>query len=263
MPFDLKTLCDEMNALAGWLALDEMDGRALEGVEAIVYMGNQVPATLAAACRMAQGLPGTRLALCGGVGHATGPMRERLMASEFGALAAEGTFREAQPEAEMAAEVARRSFAIKEDRLLLETRSSNCGENARCGIETLRETFGRSVRSVLIQDPTMQRRAVECWRYEAGKAGLAMPVVSHAVFVPAIEPGADGRPRMAAGPARASWSVERFLGLVLGEMERLNDDERGYGPRGRGFLGHVEIPAELIEKWRRLRTSPLAAMATR
>ncbi|WFO09213.1 hypothetical protein MAY76_13230 [Edwardsiella ictaluri] len=32
------------------------------------------------------------------------------------------------------------------------------------------------------------------------------------------------------------------MSLLLGEIPRLRDDERGYGPRGRDFIAHVTIP---------------------
>jgi hypothetical protein len=39
----------------------------------------------------------------------------------------------------------------------------------------------------------------------------------------------------------------------MGEMTRLNDDEDGYGPAGKGFIGHVKIPNHVIGSWRRLK----------
>ncbi|MEA1883952.1 MAG: hypothetical protein U9N62_05455 [Thermotogota bacterium] len=41
------------------------------------------------------------------------------------------------------------------------------------------------------------------------------------------------------------WSLDRFLSLVLGEIPRLRDDANGYGPKGKGFIAHVEIPVEI------------------
>ena len=38
----------------------------------------------------------------------------------------------------------------------------------------------------------------------------------------------------------------------MGEIQRLRDDENGYGPRGKGFLGHVDIPDEVEAGWQRL-----------
>ena len=41
------------------------------------------------------------------------------------------------------------------------------------------------------------------------------------------------------------WPMEKYLQLLLGEVDRLTDDEGGYGPRGRGFVVHVDVPAEV------------------
>jgi len=42
-----------------------------------------------------------------------------------------------------------------------------------------------------------------------------------------------------------AWGLDRFTDLVVGELRRLRDDERGYGPRGAGFIGHVDLPTEV------------------
>ena len=31
----------------------------------------------------------------------------------------------------------------------------------------------------------------------------------------------------------------------MGEVPRLRDDEHGYGPLGRGFIAHVDVPDEV------------------
>jgi hypothetical protein len=41
------------------------------------------------------------------------------------------------------------------------------------------------------------------------------------------------------------WDIERYVSLLLGEIPRLTDDENGYGPCGKDFIAHVEIPAEV------------------
>jgi hypothetical protein len=49
------------------------------------------------------------------------------------------------------------------------------------------------------------------------------------------------------------WRLPRFLGLLMGEIPRLRDDKEGYGPRGKGFIVHVDIPDEVEEAWRRVK----------
>ena len=51
------------------------------------------------------------------------------------------------------------------------------------------------------------------------------------------------------------WDMDRFLGLILGEIVRLRDDEEGYGPRGKGFIGHVDVPEAVLEAYARLEKS--------
>ena len=41
------------------------------------------------------------------------------------------------------------------------------------------------------------------------------------------------------------WPLERFTSLLLGEIRRLTDGPDGYGPKGKDFLVHVDIPGEV------------------
>ncbi|MNI99050.1 hypothetical protein D3C73_1580300 [compost metagenome] len=45
------------------------------------------------------------------------------------------------------------------------------------------------------------------------------------------------------------WDMQRFISLIMGEIPRLKDDENGYGPNGKGFIGHVDIPKEVLEAY--------------
>lgn len=56
---------------------------------------------------------------------------------------------------------------------------------------------------------------------------------------------------------------DRYLGLLLGEMVRLHDDDNGYGPRGKNFLPHVDIPDEVWQSYQRVLASPLSDIASR
>jgi hypothetical protein len=112
------------------------------------------------------------------------------------------------------------------DDVLLETRSTNCGENLALA-ERVADRHGLRPRSVaLVQDPTMQRRMDAVFR-SAWSLGGAVAV---------NQPGPD---------SRDAWPWRRWVDLVIGEVPRLRDDAGGYGPRGRGFLAHVDVPAEV------------------
>lgn len=48
------------------------------------------------------------------------------------------------------------------------------------------------------------------------------------------------------------WAPQRFLDLLLGEVPRMRDDAAGYGPAGKGFIAHVDIPQEVEAAFTRL-----------
>ena len=43
------------------------------------------------------------------------------------------------------------------------------------------------------------------------------------------------------------WDIDRYLTLLLGDVQRLSDNEDGYGPKGKGYIAHVDVPEE-VEK---------------
>ena len=126
-------------------------------------------------------------------------------------------------EADLMAAYLQREHGIED--VLLERQSSNCGENVVLARDLVRGAGLAPVSVALVQDPTMQRRTDAVFR-------LVWP---DAVAV--------NRP----GPRRGrfAWPHERWVALVMGEVPRLRDDADGYGPRGRGFQAHVDVPPEV------------------
>ena len=95
----------------------------------------------------------------------------------------------------------------------------------------------------------MQRRTLEsfkhAWRDEKTK------FISFAPFVPRIGTRADALCFTDAAHEDLH-SIGHLLELVMGEIPRLRDDEHGYGPRGTGFFGHVDIPKAVEAAFGRL-----------
>ena len=42
------------------------------------------------------------------------------------------------------------------------------------------------------------------------------------------------------------WKPERYLTLLMGEIPRLSDNKDGYGPKGTGYIAHVDVPDEVL-----------------
>lgn len=49
------------------------------------------------------------------------------------------------------------------------------------------------------------------------------------------------------------WDVDRYVNLLMGEITRLTDDANGYGPLGKNFIAHVDIPEEVQHAFEELR----------
>jgi hypothetical protein len=72
----------------------------------------------------------------------------------------------------------------------------------------------------------------------------------------------DDTVRIVAPAGLALWSPEQFVALLLGEVIRLRDDAGGYGPQGRGFIDHVDLPAGVKSAFRYLTSkSPFRELA--
>jgi uncharacterized SAM-binding protein YcdF (DUF218 family) len=268
MPHNIEQLCRDVNRISAYLALDDFNGsgpgsEVLSGIDVIALLGNQVIATLTAACALMRQSPGAALLLSGGAGHSTRFLYDNLRISSYGGLVGSGLVRETMAEAEMYAAVAQGAFQIPPGRILIESQSRNSAENARYSLQILKDSQRRPRTILILQDPTMQRRSMVTWAREAEMAGWDARALSHAVFVPAVEPGAEGMPQFSAGQVQGTWTMERFLALILGEIKRLRDDGDGYGPKGRGFLPHVEIPEPVIESYERVSASRWNAPALR
>jgi hypothetical protein len=272
MAHSIDQLCRDVNRIGAYLALDDFgeDGPGLEvlsGVDVIALLGNQVIATLTAACTMMQRSTRATLLLSGGMGHSTPLLYSNLRLSPYGGLVRQGFVLETMAEAEMYAAVAQAAFQIPVGRILIENKSRNSAENARYSLQSLKDANRRHESILILQDPTMQRRSMLTWAREVEIAGSDARALSHAVFVPAVEPrlepGVDGMPRFSSDQVQGTWTMERFLDLILGEIKRLRDDEDGYGPKGRNFLPHVDIPELVNESYRRVSASHLNALAVR
>ena len=122
---------------------------------------------------------------------------------------------------------------------LLETESSNCGNNVTNTIALLDRHGLARERVLLIQDATMQRRMSAVWQHHDPHAR----VTNYASYTAPVGV-LDGTLEF-LDPPQGMWALPRFGSMLLGEVSRLRDDAHGYGPRGRGYLAHVDVPSEV------------------
>jgi uncharacterized SAM-binding protein YcdF (DUF218 family) len=218
---DLQTLLDFL------APRDEFDC-----AEALVLLGSGLPCAAEYASALYREKQFWHFVVSGGVGHSTQPLYQALERMEQYRQMETG----GRTEAELFARIVRRTCAAN---LILEDASTNCGDNA---VKTRAVLERRGVRPrtiALVQDPLLQRRSAASFAkvFPGAKIFCAPP------FVPTPESYVlyGGR--------------ERFLRLALGEIPRLMDDENGYGPKGRDFIVHVEVPEEVCAAHARLKAA--------
>ena len=258
-----KRIASCANVLAEWLGVRDASGltrAALErevgladGVaDLFVLFGGGVTAsveTLAAAMRAGVA---RRYAIVGGRGHATYGLEEA-MRTEMVGWSQDETARidpARASEAEMLAALLAHRHDLSVD--LLETRSTNCGNNIAFLLDLLDEDPQPPASVILSQDATMQRRMDATWQRQVeGRPRYAdVRVVNWAAYRTRLE-WRDGRLAYEKAP-EGMWDTDRYLSLLMGDVSRLTDDEHGYGPNGAGFVAHVDVPSEVAQAWREL-----------
>ena len=167
--------------------------------------------------------------IVGGAGHTTETLRMK-MHEMFPHIETAGL-----SEAQVFAQYLQHQYGLKAD--YLEQKSTNCGNNITYLLELLKEN-GITFQSIIIlQDATMQHRM------EAGLrkyVGGDVQIINYAVYSAKVivENGA----LVYEDEIRGMWDIDRYISLLMGEIPRLSDNENGYGPSGKDFIAHVDIP---------------------
>lgn len=237
---NLQQVARDMNTLAGFLGPRDVADLGEARADVMALFGGSILEGVDVLARAMRAGAARTYVIVGGAGHTTDALRARAR-ELFPGLA----FADDAPEAEVFSACLAARHGLSAD--LLETRSTNCGNNVTHLRDLLAER-GVPCRSVVLsQDATMQRRM-------AAVAELEMPgvrIVSYATYQVEVVVR-DGALALDHEPL-GMWDMGRYLELLMGEVPRLTDDEGGYGPHGAGFIAHVDVPAEVTAAWGRLR----------
>ena len=185
------------------------------------------------------------LMVVGGQGHSTQNLRDNIARhSRYGTVATAG-----RTEADMLCDILADHLGVPRECILIERASTNCGNNAALALEVVHAARRVPGLAVIVMDPIMQRRTGEAFRHHWRTEPTRL--VNFAPFLPRLSE--RGGTLSFADPVHATYyRMESFLRLVMGEIPRLRDDEHGYGPRGRGYIGHVDIPDAAEQAFARL-----------
>ena len=243
---ELSAAINTLGAFCGPRDVPELTQTALQEnygfpqADVMVLFGGSVLAggdTLAQAMRNGAA---KRYVIVGGAGHTTETLRRRVHAL-YPAIETDN-----QPEAVIFARYLEAAYGLHAD--YLETESTNCGNNITLLLDLLRQKGVDWHSMILCQDATMQRRMAAVLRKYVPDA----VILNYAAYQAVVTPGDDALAFQQS--IRGMWTVDRYVNLLMGEIPRLTDDENGYGPRGKNFLAHVDVPAEVQAAFAQLQT---------
>ena len=178
--------------------------------------------------------------LVGGRGHTTDALRQNMERALQKKMASDAS------EAEMFQLYLKTRYGLAANHL--ECQSTNCGNNITFLLDLLQREKIPHRSILMIQDASMQRRMTATWCRQAGDSALVVNYAAYRVHVTVV----DGSLRFTETPP-GMWDMKRYIRLLLGDTARLRDDENGYGPRGKGFLAHVDTPREVESAFRYLK----------
>lgn len=245
----------DINTIASFLAerdINELNQKELrdkfnmDKADLLILLGNAMPYTAELAAKALKDEICENLMIVGGIGHSTGYLYDNIKSHQVYSKVSV----DSRPEADILKEIMVGYLGVEENKVILENQSTNCGSNA---IEALKvvQKYNLNIQSViLIQDPTMQLRSYASFKHEWRTAD-EIKFINYAPFVPKIE-FVNNKIQFIDQHIHGTWSIDRFLSLIMGEIPRLYDDENGYGPKGKGFIEHVDIPDEVMKAYSRL-----------
>lgn len=256
-----------INIVSAFISCQQVSSlSACHPVDVLVLCGNAIlpiPEIVFAALESRPDLAKV-LVICGGIGHSTKFLYDAVQRNEkYSVLASQVT---GLPESAVF-ELILRNFYPKlaeriengELKLIIEDKSSNCGANA---IETRRVLEQNDIpmpRScIIVQDPTMSLRTLAAFEHTYQDVSPPPRFLACPTFVPKMYLDERNLYHLTANRNDTSfrsqdlWEIQRFLDLIMGEIPRLRDDKDGYGPKGKNFIVHVDVPRDVESAWEHL-----------
>lgn len=241
-----------MNRIAKFLAVRDIDNLecielqrvfGIRKVDILILLGNSIPYTIECAVKAYKNKLCDKILISGGIGHSTEILKNEIRKD------AKLKFIDVKnkAEADIFYEIMTKIYNVDSEKVIIENKSINCGDNAKKAVELLQDLSISYDSMLLIQDPTMQLRTYASFlKYVNAKK---VKIINYSPFIPSINSSLMLNNKNING----IWNEQRYFELVLGEVPRLKDDANGYGPNGKNFIAHVDIPKEIEEGYKILK----------
>lgn len=211
-----------------------------ERVDVAVLFGGSILCGVDVFAQAIQNEVACKYIIVGGAGHTTKTLRD-IVRPELSSMDVDQ-----MSEAELFAACLETEYGLQAD--YLECRSTNCGNNITFLLDLVREHGLPCTSVLLMQDATMQLRMDAGMR----KHAPGIQTVNYATYRANVTDGA-GRLEYVE-PIRGMWNMRRYISLLMGEVPRLVDTADGYGPNGRAYIAHVDLPPDVLEAFETLKS---------
>lgn len=175
--------------------------------------------------------------IVGGYGHTSATLFEQMKKEMLGIT------RNIFSEAELFAKFLKAKYQLTPD--FLEVESTNCGNNITNLLSLIAENNLEMSSLLIMQDATMQLRMEATLRKYLLKE---IPIINFPTYD--AEVIAQNDELVYGSLIPGMWEMERYISLLMGEIPRLMDNSGGYGPKGKDFIAHVDIPEDVIKAYK-------------
>jgi uncharacterized SAM-binding protein YcdF (DUF218 family) len=229
------------------LTRQDLSGKySIQQADLIVLLGNSSIFVAESAAKALQDGLGKQIMICGGRGHSTIYLYNNILRnSRYNKIKTDQ-----RAESEIFGEILICYFRIPSEKILIESKSTNCGQNAEECFRLLKKENLQPRHILLMQDPILQLRTEASFRkvFKDEKTSF----ISYASFIPLLTEE-KGIFSFRDQVSNDFCDMDRFLSLVMGEIPRLRNDENGYGPKGKNFIASVEVPDEVMNAFELLK----------
>lgn len=180
--------------------------------------------------------------IVGGEGHTTESLRQAIH-NAYPEIVTAGKM-----EADVMSEYIGRKYDI--NKILIERNSTNCGNNVTYALEVIKQKKLCPCSIILVQDSTMQCRMDAGFRKYLKASEVE--IINFASYKVRVEVRNE---KLVIEPSDiwGMWDINRYISLLLGEIPRLSDDAEGYGPNGKDYIAHVDVPVNVLEAFKELK----------
>jgi len=222
-----------------------VDKFGITQVDMIIILGNSIPYIAELGAKAYKSGLAKDIMIVGGIGHSTKYLIQNVLQ--------DNDYKDIdvyeKSEADILSRIIVKTENTPKDKIIIEDKSTNCGSNAYEALKILKGKGKIPESIILIQDPTMQLRSQASFLKEWDEEKPL--IINYSPFIPQLKVTENGYAYINK-EINGLWTKERLIDLIMGEIPRLRDDENGYGPKGKGFITHVDIPEEVVDSYQRL-----------